>query len=68
MENRKLNPAAARVNAGLRQKEVAKYIGVTPATLQNWEQGRTTPDVVTAKQLADLYKIDLNDVSFAQKL
>ena len=68
MENRKLNPAAARVNAGLRQKEVAKYIGVTPATLQNWEQGKTIPNVVSAKQLADLYKIDLNDISFTQKL
>ena len=35
---------AVRVKLGASQSEFALMIGVSVATLQNWEQGRRTPD------------------------
>ena len=39
----KITLAAARVNAGLSQQEAAKALGVSVATLQNYESGKTVP-------------------------
>ena len=47
---------AARINAGLSQKEAAKRIGVNVCTLSNWERGRTAPDIDKFKELCDIYK------------
>lgn len=33
---------AARVNAGLSQKQLAEKLGVTPATVSLWERGKST--------------------------
>lgn len=46
---------AARVNAGLSQKEAATQLGVNTATLSNWERGKTSPDVDKFKALCKLY-------------
>jgi putative transcriptional regulator len=35
--------AEARASAGLTQQEFAKLLGVSPRTLQDWEQGRREP-------------------------
>jgi len=35
---------AVRTSLGASQREFALMIGVSVATLQNWEQGRRTPD------------------------
>jgi putative transcriptional regulator len=35
--------ARARSNVGLSQTEFAKLLGVSPRTLQDWEQGRRQP-------------------------
>ena len=35
---------AARASLGASQSEFALMLGVSVATLQNWEQGRRTPD------------------------
>lgn len=35
--------AQARSNIGLSQTEFAKLLGVSPRTLQDWEQGRRQP-------------------------
>ena len=35
--------AAARASSGLSQQEFAKLLGVSPRTLQDWEQGRREP-------------------------
>lgn len=35
---------AIRRKAGLSQMAFSKQIGVSPATLRNWEQGRRVPD------------------------
>lgn len=36
--------SAIRRSAGLSQTEFARRIGVSPATLRNWEQGRRAPE------------------------
>ena len=35
--------AAARVHVGMSQREFAHLLGVSPRTLQDWEQGRREP-------------------------
>lgn len=49
--------AAARVNAGLTQEEVAHKIGVTKATIINWEKGRVIPGIPEIEMLSKIYKI-----------
>ena len=64
MYTRKLSPAAARVNAGIKQKNAAASLGVTVATLQNWEKGKTSPPIGKAQRMADLYRIPLDEIQF----
>ena len=47
---------AARINAEKTQAEVAEHIGKTILTVQNYEQYKSTPDVNTAKKIAEFYK------------
>lgn len=54
--------AAARVNAGLTQKEAAEKMGVSSVTMVNWEKGKTLPDIATARKLAELYEIPLDNL------
>ena len=64
MKQRKFIPKAARVNAGLTLKEVAKQLGVTEVTLWNWERGATSPSIANAQRMADLYRIPLDEIQF----
>lgn len=68
MTDRAMSLAALRVNAQMRQKVAAERIGVTVQTLQNWEYGKTTPNLLFSKKLADLYNVDLNTILFALKI
>lgn len=65
MKVRSLTLAALRVNSKLRQKKVAEKIGVTVGTLQNWESGKTVPNILQAQRLADMYGANLDDILFA---
>ena len=51
----KISLAAARVNAGLKQ-EAAKALGVSVATLQNYESGKTVPQWGTVQKIERVYK------------
>ncbi len=46
---------AARINAGLSQKEAAKQVGVNVGTLSNWENGKTAPDIDKFRKLCAVY-------------
>lgn len=63
----KISLRAARVNANLTQKEVVERIGISKTTLCSYEKGRTAPDIDTAKQLAALYGLTVNDIIFSPK-
>lgn len=57
MENVKISLAAARVNAGMTQAEVAKILHKTPQTIVNWENGRSQIDTANFTVLCELYKV-----------
>jgi len=64
MSDLKITPAAARVNAGLTQRDVAEKMGVSTNTVINWENGKTVPSVSMAWRLSELYGIPLDNIFF----
>lgn len=60
MKYPKISLAAARVNAGYSQKEAARLIGVSVATLQNYESGKTTPNWGTVNKIEEVYRFPLD--------
>jgi len=54
--------AAARVNAGLKQDEAAKLVGVTPKTLRGYEQGKVVIPSTTLRKAAKLYNIPSDNI------
>lgn len=51
---------AARVEHGKKQYEVAEAMNVSPVTMNRFEKGERTPDVMQIKELAGYIPIDLN--------
>lgn len=64
----RISLAAARVNAGLSQEEVAKKLRVGKQTIVSWEKGTSEPKVSQARDLEKLYKIPLNYIFFASEI
>ena len=58
----KVTLAAARVNAGMKQTDVAREIGVVKETVSNWERGKTSPTATTLLRLCELYKAPLDAI------
>lgn len=59
---------AARVNAGLTQKEAAKKIGISLASIKNYESGKSFPDVPTIKRIECTYGLEYRDIIFCPEL
>lgn len=55
---------AARVNAELSQKEAAELLGISKATLQNYEAGNTTPDILMSRKIEEVYKFPIDYIFF----
>lgn len=55
---------AARVNAGIPQKQAAKELKVSNKTLSNWENGKALPKADKIILICDLYRMDYNDIIF----
>lgn len=58
---------AARVNAGLTQEQVAKAIGKSKNTIVSYESYTTIPDIQTAKAMAKLFNMSVNDIIWAKE-
>ena len=58
---------AARVNAGLTQKEAAKRLNISKGTIASYESYKTKPDIERAKQIADLYGLTVDGIIFLPK-
>ena len=58
----KITLKAARINAGLLQKEVADKLGVSIHTIMNWEKGRTKPKKHTLMVLSSIYNVNVDDI------
>ena len=56
---------AWRVNSGLTIAKVAKKLGKTERTIQNWESGTTIPDKGNLDSLAEIYKTTIDHIFLA---
>lgn len=52
--------AAARVNAGLTQEDVAREMKVSKNTVVNWEKGTSEPSISQGRRLSELYNMPLD--------
>ena len=53
---------AARIDAGLTQKQAAEQIGVSNVALANWESGKTSPLTKHFVKACEIYGFDTNDI------
>jgi transcriptional regulator with XRE-family HTH domain len=67
MEIVKFSLAAARVNAGLSQKEAAEKLGISNKTLCSWENYLTYPSADIVPKICELYGIPYDQINFAQQ-
>ena len=57
---------AARINAEKTQEEAAAHIGKTKQTVANYESYTSTPDIETAKKLAEFYGLTVDDIVWSR--
>lgn len=62
MEKLQITLAAARVNAGMTQEDVAQRLQVSKQTIINWEKGRTIPGIPEIEMLARIYGIPQENI------
>ena len=58
----KISLAAARVNAELSQREVAKMLKVGQQTILNWEKGKVAIPAFQLERLTEIYKIPIENI------
>ncbi len=51
-----------RENFGCTQKQMAELIGIAPRSYQRYESGEREPNIETLVQIADFFKISLDDL------
>lgn len=56
----KISLEAARVNAKLTQKELAKILGVSNTTIVNWEKGKSEPNLAQLRKISEISGIPLD--------
>lgn len=66
LEIPKINLAAVRTNAKKSQKEWAELLGVSHYTVNNWETGKTYPNVLQLRKMSELSGIPM-DFIFVQE-
>jgi transcriptional regulator with XRE-family HTH domain len=55
---------AARKNAQMTQKDLAKACGVSESTVSNWERGKTEPTVSQARKISEVVGIHYDNIIF----
>lgn len=58
---------AVRVNAKMKQKEWAKILGVSQATVVNWEKGNTEPTLSQLRRMSELSGIPMDFIFVPDK-
>lgn len=66
-EKIQISLAAARVNAGLTQEDVAKEFKVSKQTVVNWEKGKVAPSFLVMRALSEYYKIPIDNIFLPKK-
>lgn len=67
MKQLQISLAAARVNAGLTQEEVARAMKVGKQTIVSWEKGNSEPKMSQSRQLSELYHMPLDYIFLPSK-
>lgn len=60
----KISLKAARVNAKMRQTDVAVRLDVAVSTVRNWESGKTFPKQPVIEKLCELYGVSYDNIDF----
>ena len=60
MDKFQISLAAARVNAGLTQEDVARALKVGKQTIVSWEKGKSEPKMSQCRELSELYQMPLD--------
>lgn len=63
----KISLEAARVNAKLTQKELAEILGVSNATIVNWEKGNSEPNLTQLRKISELSGIPLDFIFLPER-
>lgn len=63
----RISLAAARVNAGLTQEDVANRMKIGRRTIINWEKGSSIPSFADVKLLSEIYKIPIDNIFLPSK-
>lgn len=64
---KQISLAAARVNAGFTQEELAEKLGVTRKSIQNWESGKKTIRKSNFIAFCTVTGFDQGDIFLPQK-
>lgn len=67
METIQISLAAARVNAGMTQEDVARKMKISKTTILNWEKGKVVPSFANLQMLSLLYGIPTNNIFLPSK-
>lgn len=59
--------AAARVNAGMTQKDIADKLGVSKNTIINWEKGKVKPSPANLIALSTVYRMPVDYIFLPSK-
>lgn len=51
-----------RENKKMTQKEIAKILGVEPATISKYESGMIEPNIESLKKLSDVFEVTIDDI------
>ena len=62
----KISLAAARVNAGLTQEDMAREMHLNKATIVNWEKGRVVPKPAQFEMFCRICRISTDFVTTRQ--
>lgn len=58
---------ACRANAGMNQDEFAKALGVSSATVYNWERGASQPGLPELMKISELSSVPLSLIFIPEK-
>ncbi len=58
---------AIRVNNGYTLKEASEKLGISTVTLRSYEYYRTVPNINMVNKILELYKVNIDDISFVPK-
>lgn len=67
MEKIQISLAAARINAGLTQEDVARKMHVGKQTIVSWEKGITEPKMSQCRELSEIYNFPLDNIFLPKK-